>query len=217
MKSDSPKATPAPTWARAGWARCTTRVRCSPARSRRRPRSVSRDVPGVAFVPGLTRLALLLLLAPLCGAQELRSPAEVYGGLFEQVQLQQVFEDGKTFVDAVPVRAPEEIRADYERERKMPGFDLQAFVAKNFEPPRPAGEQAPELETARIGDVGRHIDRLWPLLTRQPDAPPPHSSLLPLPYPYVVPGGRFREIYYWDSYFTMIGLEESGRHELTRS
>jgi neutral trehalase len=36
------------------------------------------------------------------------------------------------------------------------------------------------------------------------------SSLLPLPYPYIVPGGRFREIYYWDSYFTMLGLKESG-------
>ncbi|PMC12249.1 hypothetical protein CJ207_23545, partial [Klebsiella aerogenes] len=28
--------------------------------------------------------------------------------------------------------------------------------------------------------------------------------------PYVVPGGRFREVYYWDSYFTMLGLAESG-------
>ena len=34
----------------------------------------------------------------------------------------------------------------------------------------------------------------------------PYSSLLPLPRPYVVPGGRFRELYYWDSYFTMLGL-----------
>jgi alpha,alpha-trehalase len=43
-----------------------------------------------------------------------------------------------------------------------------------------------------------------------------HSSLLPLPHPYVVPGGRFREVYYWDSYFTMLGLEADGRHELVR-
>jgi alpha,alpha-trehalase len=37
---------------------------------------------------------------------------------------------------------------------------------------------------------------------------------VPLPFRYVVPGGRFREIYYWDSYFTMLGLEQSGRHDL---
>jgi alpha,alpha-trehalase len=38
--------------------------------------------------------------------------------------------------------------------------------------------------------------------------------LQPLPYPYVVPGGRFREVYYWDSYFTMLGLEGDGQHQL---
>ncbi|MGH8284491.1 MAG: alpha,alpha-trehalase TreA, partial [Steroidobacteraceae bacterium] len=55
---------------------------------------------------------------------------------------------------------------------------------------------------------------LWSVLERPPDEVRPHSSLLPLPYRYVVPGGRFREIYYWDSYFTMLGLEESGRYDL---
>src|SRR6266481_5937072 len=35
-----------------------------------------------------------------------------------------------------------------------------------------------------------------------------------MPDPYVVPGGRFREMYYWDSYFTMLGLATSGRHDL---
>jgi alpha,alpha-trehalase len=49
------------------------------------------------------------------------------------------------------------------------------------------------------------------VLTRQADVNDPRSSLLPLPNPYVVPGGRFREVYYWDSYFTMLGLIESGR------
>ncbi len=39
---------------------------------------------------------------------------------------------------------------------------------------------------------------------------PNTAHLLPLPYPYMVPGGRFREMYYWDSYFTMLGLMESG-------
>ena len=62
-----------------------------------------------------------------------------------------------------------------------------------------------------------HIDGLWRVLTREPRKHPPNGSLLPLPSPYVVPGGRFREIYYWDSYFTMLGLAESGRHDLLRA
>jgi hypothetical protein len=41
-----------------------------------------------------------------------------------------------------------------------------------------------------------------------------YSTLQPLPYPYVVPGGRFCEVYYWDSYFTMLGLEDDGQHQL---
>ena len=64
-----------------------------------------------------------------------------------------------------------------------------------------------------------HLRALWPVLTR---APPPDtssapSSLIPLPERYVVPGGRFREVYYWDSYFTMLGLIESGRTDLVGS
>lgn len=36
------------------------------------------------------------------------------------------------------------------------------------------------------------------------------SSMLPLPKPFMVPGGRFRELYYWDSYWIMEGLYVSG-------
>jgi alpha,alpha-trehalase len=41
--------------------------------------------------------------------------------------------------------------------------------------------------------------------------------LIPLPKPYVVPGGRFREVYYWDSYFTLLGLQAAGQTELVRN
>ena len=64
-------------------------------------------------------------------------------------------------------------------------------------------------------DVVGHIDTLWNVLRREPDATAsPWSSLLPLPYAYIVPGDRFDEIYYWDSYFIMLGLEQSGQHAL---
>ena len=51
-----------------------------------------------------------------------------------------------------------------------------------------------------------HIKRLWDILSRPPDQEIEGSSCIPLPFPYIVPGGRFREIFYWDSYFTMLGL-----------
>ncbi|KAK0350412.1 hypothetical protein LTR94_029141, partial [Friedmanniomyces endolithicus] len=46
------------------------------------------------------------------GAQsQLATPADLYGRLFEAVQDQQVFSDGKTFVDAVPRQDPSHILA----------------------------------------------------------------------------------------------------------
>ncbi|HZE69695.1 MAG TPA: trehalase family glycosidase [Pyrinomonadaceae bacterium] len=42
-------------------------------------------------------------------------------------------------------------------------------------------------------------------------------GLLYLPYPYVVPGGRFNEMYGWDSYFTQVGLVRDGEVALARN
>ena len=64
-------------------------------------------------------------------------------------------------------------------------------------------------------NIEEHIESLWPVLTRQPDVP--KGSLIPLPYPYIVPGGRFGEIYYWDSYFTMLGLAASGKNDMIQN
>ncbi|MFZ0036799.1 MAG: trehalase family glycosidase, partial [Candidatus Acidiferrales bacterium] len=43
----------------------------------------------------------------------------------------------------------------------------------------------------------------------------PHG-LLYLEHPYVVPGGRFNEMYGWDSYFIIRGLVRDNRVELAR-
>ena len=48
-------------------------------------------------------------------------------------------------------------------------------------------------------------------MQRKADKPVEGSSLVALPHPYIVPGGRFQEIYYWDSYFTMLGLAKSDK------
>lgn len=41
-------------------------------------------------------------------------------------------------------------------------------------------------------------------------------GLLYLPHPYVVPGGRFNEMYGWDSYFIQLGLLQAGEIKLAR-
>lgn len=42
-------------------------------------------------------------------------------------------------------------------------------------------------------------------------------GLLYLPHPYVVPGGRFNEMYGWDSYFIILGLLQDGELELAKN
>jgi len=141
-------------------------------------------------------------------------PAHDLGSLFQAVQLSGIFEDSKTFADARPRFAPQDVTARYVAAKSSPQFNLREFVAQQFELPRPVGEG---FRSDRSQTMEQHIRALWPVLTRPPDSADARSSLIPLPNPYVVPGGRFREVYYWDSYFTMLGLIESGRTDLVKS
>ncbi|ABM30826.1 alpha,alpha-trehalase TreA [Paracidovorax citrulli] len=141
-----------------------------------------------------------------------QTPDLAYPELFQAVQQHELFDDQKHFVDALPLRDPALINADYLAQRQQPGFDLRRFVAANFEESDPVQTGAIRQDTG----LREHIDALWPRLVRRQVEVPPYSSLLPLPHPYVVPGGRFREVYYWDSYFTMLGLVESGEQEHSR-
>lgn len=55
-----------------------------------------------------------------------------------------------------------------------------------------------------------YIDGFWSVLTRFIENIEKWDFLLSLSEFYVVSGGRFREVYYWDSYFIMLGFVESG-------
>src|SRR6266699_573052 len=145
---------------------------------------------------------LLLSLAAACAATTCTSsrtstnlpqrparyePAHDLGVLFHDVQLSGIFEDSKTFADARPLRAPSEIVAGYAAARSSPQFKLRGFVAQHFEVPRPVGEG---FRTDTTQTMEEHIRALWPVLTRPPDTADVRSTLIPLPNPYVVPGGR---------------------------
>jgi alpha,alpha-trehalase len=162
-------------------------------------------------------LALLLTITGFAAAQSPvlpASPRQLYPGLFEAVQLGNVYPDNKTFVHAVAKEAPADVLRAYTQQKDAPGFDLKAFVAAHFTPPAAAGGQYQSQVTAGLR---HHLDTLWTVLQRHPDTlKRAGSSLLPLPRPYIVPGGRFREVYYWDSYFTMLGLAESHRTSVIR-
>ncbi len=164
----------------------------------------------------MKKLAFLFfwsVLFQIAFTQNIATPDKIYGSLFTDVQLHHIFPDNKTFVDCIPKRDPAAIVRDYKAMKNSTAFSLKTFVEDNFTPP-----QAPGIKyVTQEKDVTAHLSNLWNVLKRNNDSAIKGSSLLPLPYPYIVPGGRFREIYYWDSYFTMLGLKESGQYETIES
>ncbi|MGN7784726.1 trehalase family glycosidase [Niabella sp. 22666] len=134
--------------------------------------------------------------------------ASAIGVLFADVQAQHIFNDQKTFVDAEPLYSLPYIAAKYANQKHEPDFDLLAFVQENFSFP---GQLRVHSNLAG-NNIDHYILNLWDHLTRINTTD--KGSLIGLPHPYVAPGGRFNELYYWDSYFTMLGLVESGRLDL---
>ncbi|ROT69950.1 trehalase 1, partial [Penaeus vannamei] len=73
----------------------------------------------------------------------------------------------------------------------------------------------PELE-----QWGRKLNELWKDLGRKisddVEQNPDKYSQIFVPNPVIVPGGRFREFYYWDSYWTIDGLLLTGMEETVK-
>ncbi|KAJ1883267.1 hypothetical protein H4R99_000590 [Coemansia sp. RSA 1722] len=175
--------------------------------------------------------AVNALIKPACD-----SPIYCYGDILHAVQMARLFADDKTFVDK-PTKAPvDQVLANF---NSIGGInatrdDLLAFVQNNFGAEGQELRQVddlPELNPDpefidRVHDpllraFGRTVNGYWKTLIREQDLN--HlcqgcvSSMLPLKYHFVVPGGRFREIYYWDTYFTLEGLLRSGLVSVAKS
>ncbi len=138
-------------------------------------------------------------------------PEDILADLFERVQNQRTFADGKTIVDLVPARRLRKIKQEYELQSRDPNFDLPEFISRHF---YEFSDEKSAYKTKLGQTPAEHIDELWDVLTRRTDKT--HGSLIALPHPYVVPGGRFNEQFYWDSYFIMLGLAAAGRWEMIR-
>lgn len=162
----------------------------------------------LALAAGAVAQAPAAAPSPTAAKAASASPADLYGPLFEAVQLARVFPDSKTFVDMIPREPPAAIMAAYRTEQPAGREALATFVARHFSPPG----QAPGPQTMRD-----HIRALWPILAKPPLEVKPGSSALQLPAAYIVPGGRYQEFYYWDTYFTMLGLKADGQQPLIDS
>ncbi|RKP09962.1 glycoside hydrolase [Thamnocephalis sphaerospora] len=155
------------------------------------------------------------------------------GPLLDVIQSAKLHNDSKYFVDQPTSKPLNQVLAAFAQLPGQPTRDQVAkFVGDNF---LPAGAEigpavlsdfrteAPFLSKIRDPELRRFsqdVHSKWLSLGREykPDVlcAGCASSVLPTKKPFVVPGGRFREFYYWDSYFTMEGLLISGMTETVK-
>jgi alpha,alpha-trehalase len=138
------------------------------------------------------------------------TPAEIYGPLLARVQESGILSDSKAFVDAVPLRPIAAIMADFAQIADS-NQELLSFVLANFVLPPAADEAVP---AQSVLPLRAYIRSMWPKLAREPETGSSNSSAMAIGHRHVVPGGRFREIYYWDSFFTLLGLVRDGEMAL---
>ena len=141
-----------------------------------------------------------------------KGPDELLGDLFMDVQIQQVYPDGKTFVDLVPKKRVRSIAEEYDLLKQDPNFDLRDFVSRHFYDLSTTVHKKEPFKIRKKEGIESHIDRLWSHLERRNRVT--RGSLVALPHKYIVPGGRFNEQFYWDTYFIMVGLAAEGKWNL---
>ena len=133
---------------------------------------------------------------------------EQLGDLLLDVQHERIYADGKTFVDLVPSHRLESIVEEYKLLKKDPNFDLRIFISRHFYDAAEGDHQHSYKSNPEHTPL-EHIDELWTSLERKNRKA--RGSLTALPYRYIVPGGRFNEQFYWDTYFIMLGLASSNK------
>lgn len=154
------------------------------------------------------------------------SPIYCKGNLLHVVQFARLYDDCKTFVD---------LKIKYDIKTTIMDFEefmrdsddnptteqLKYFVDQHFEQDNELEEATledfnpapPFIETIIDEDVKEfalNLIGIWPTLARKVKSDVEEAqdlySIIPVPNAFIIPGGRFREIYYWDSYWIIDGL-----------
>lgn len=148
------------------------------------------------------------------------------GELLHKVQLARIFPDSKTFVD-LKLKYPEyQTLADFAELMKethhepsraslarfvdshfMEGNELEDWDPPDFDPEPPILENITDVRLKRFA---KGIISIWAKLGRKvrPDLIQEEDqySFISVPNGFIVPGGRFKELYYWDSFWMIRGL-----------
>lgn len=155
------------------------------------------------------------------------SPLYCYGDVLREIELARPFADSKTFVDLPTIRPLNEVLAAFQNLSRpiSNNTELNNFLTTYF---GKAGSELQALDadalsvepdfldavnSSVVEDFTRQVIDIWPDLTRRyvgaGNCTGCVSSFLPVNRTFVVAGGRFREPYYWDSFWIIEGLLRS--------
>lgn len=152
--------------------------------------------------------------------------SEIYctGDFLKLVQTAKIYKDDKYFVDTKLMTSPElflETFHNWTAGLLNPSEALEGFLSyyvgapgSELEPwtPKDWGEKPSflsKIKNPKLQAWAKQLHHLWKSLGRKNSdtyVDPERHSLIYTPYPVIIPGGRFRELYYWDSYWIINGL-----------
>lgn len=161
------------------------------------------------------------------------------GTLLMAVNFHELYNDSKTFVDMPMKHDPEYVLEKFNVEfgnvtiENIDKALLKAFVDDHFSPagsemlpctpsdwhPQPSKLMA--IADPQLREWALKLNAIWLSLCRKIDpAIESYSSrysLLYLPHIFIMPGGRFREFYYWDAYWIVKGLIACEMYDTTKA
>nr|AII81931.1 trehalase [Blattella germanica] len=159
-----------------------------------------------------------------------------YGELLKTVQLANIYPDSKTFVDMHQKDDPSVTLKKFETLMEETGRNpnreqIQQFVDDAFDSNDILEYHTPSDWTDHPSVLQQVVDsnyrrwvldlnEIWKNLTRRMQDSikehPERHSIIYVPNPFVIPGGRFKEFYYWDTYWIVQGLLLCDMTETTR-
>ncbi|XP_001380673.1 trehalase [Monodelphis domestica] len=179
---------------------------------------------------GILQLVLLLgLELGLEGALPPPCDSQIYcsGELLRRVQMAKLYRDDKHFVDMPLNTTPDQVLKDFSTLLSSSGGYisrdlLKSFVMEHFNDPgqemetwipedwRDSPKFLQNILDPKLRAWAKDLHNLWKKLGRkmklEVGRQPDRYSLLYAAQPFIVPGGRFIEFYYWDSFWVIQGL-----------
>ncbi|KAG5717580.1 Trehalase [Termitomyces sp. T112] len=167
-------------------------------------------------------------------------PSEIFcvGELLQTVNIAHLYPDDKIFVDKPTSKPAQDVLENFQSISSSATYgEVVQFVENNF---REEGLELEGLELANfksdpaflnnvtapiVKAFAQTVHSYWKQLVRGTNTSTLctggstgcESSLIPLNHTFVVPGGRFREQYYWDSFWIVEGLIESELYDIVNA